>query len=78
MCFSCAEGEAGVSGVLPVLPVLPVCAGAVLGMKDAAVSGDADAVRHTDPHHLHRAALRLPQPAACGGRHLRSEYACRT
>lgn len=42
-------------------------------MKDAAVLGDADAVRHPDLHHLHSSALRLPQPAPSGGRHLSGE-----
>ena len=41
--------------------------------QDVAVPWHADAIRHTDLHHFHSPALRLPQPSARGGRH-----SCRT
>lgn len=42
--------------------------------QNAALSGNADAVRHTNLHHLHRSALCFPKPAACGGWHRRGEW----
>lgn len=56
--------------------------GAVAGkptwIQNAALTGNADALRHANLHHLHRSTLCFPQPAARGGRHRCGECIRRT